>query len=106
MPGPRGLAVPCCTVLHPSGVSSLASLAPEPPQRSDREPSGLARSLRGMKLGLLLASLVLVAGCGSASDDAGSASPAYDITILYWPGGRGGEPLEATLTCNPDGGSH
>jgi hypothetical protein len=59
-----------------------------------------------MKLVLLLASLVLAAGCGSAPDDAGSASPVYDITILYWPGGRGGEPLEATLTCDPDGGSH
>ena len=58
-----------------------------------------------MKRALLLVSVALVAGCGSSSD-AGDSSPRYDLTILYWPEGPGGEPLEATLTCDPDGGSH
>jgi hypothetical protein len=60
-----------------------------------------------MKLAVLLVCVTLLAGCGSESDDdAGSASPAYDLTILYWPAGPGGDPVEATLTCDPDGGSH
>jgi hypothetical protein len=28
------------------------------------------------------------------------------VTITYWPVGRGGESRSATLTCDPDGGSH
>lgn len=61
-----------------------------------------------MKLGLLLAALVLATGCGSDGNgsDAGGAAPVYDLTVLYWPAGPGGESLEATLTCDPDGGSH
>jgi hypothetical protein len=58
-----------------------------------------------MKLALLLATLVLVTGCGSSSD-AGDGSARYDLNVLYWPEGPGGAPLEATLTCDPDGGSH
>ena len=56
-----------------------------------------------MKIALLLAALALVAGCGS---EAGSQAPRYDLTITYWPSGRGGEARSATLTCDPDGGSH
>jgi len=48
--------------------------------------------------------LVLVAGCGSGAGP--SASPRYDVTITYWPEGRGSEARSATLTCDPDGGSH
>jgi hypothetical protein len=59
-----------------------------------------------MKLALLLATLLLVAGCGSSSDAGDDGSPRYDLTILYWPEGPGGEPVEAALTCDPDGGSH
>ena len=61
-----------------------------------------------MKLVMLLAALVLATGCGSGEggSDAGDAAPVYDLTVLYWPAGPGGESLEATLTCDPDGGSH
>lgn len=48
--------------------------------------------------------LVLAAGCGSG--DSAPARPRYDLTITYWPTGRGAEPRSATLTCDPDGGSH
>jgi Subtilisin inhibitor-like len=40
--------------------------------------------------------------------DTGSA-PAqgrYDLTITSWPRGRGGPSTTATLTCDPDGGTH
>jgi Subtilisin inhibitor-like len=60
----------------------------------------------GMKLAGLLATVVLLlAGCGEASD-AGDAAPRYDVTVIYWPTGPDGESHEATLTCDPDGGSH
>ena len=59
-----------------------------------------------MKLALLLAAILLPAGCGGGSSDVGDAAPRYDVTISYWPEGRGGERLEATLTCDPAGGSH
>jgi len=56
------------------------------------------------RLGLALLPLVLVAGCGSGAGP--SASPRYDVTITYWPAGHGNEARSATLTCDPDGGSH
>jgi hypothetical protein len=28
------------------------------------------------------------------------------VTISYWPTGRSGEALSATLQCDPDGGTH
>jgi Subtilisin inhibitor-like len=56
-----------------------------------------------MKLAAVFAALVLVAACGSES---GSQAPRYDVTISYWPAGRGGEARSATLQCDPDGGSH
>jgi len=56
-----------------------------------------------MKFSVLLAALLLATGCGS---DSGSQAPRYDVTISYWPSGRGGEARSATLQCDPDGGSH
>ncbi len=52
---------------------------------------------------MLFAAVALLAGCGS---EAGSRAPRYDVTISYWPAGRGGETRSATLQCDPDGGSH
>jgi hypothetical protein len=56
-----------------------------------------------MRIAVLLAMVALVAGCGSGTEPA--APPTYDLTITYWPAGRGGEPRSATLTC-PPGGTH
>jgi hypothetical protein len=58
-----------------------------------------------MKLALLLAALVVVAGCGSDGPGA-SVAPRYDVTVTYWPDGRDGDSVAATLSCDPDGGSH
>jgi hypothetical protein len=57
-----------------------------------------------MKIVVLLAAVILAAGCGSGNEPA--ATPGYDLRIFYWPEGRDGASLEATLTCNPEGGSH
>ena len=51
-----------------------------------------------------VALLLALTGCGS--DASAPAKPRYDVTITYWPQGRGGEARSATLTCDPDGGSH
>jgi Subtilisin inhibitor-like len=52
----------------------------------------------------LLAALLAAAGCGS--DRSAPAQPRYDVTVTYWPAGAAGESRSATLTCDPDGGSH
>jgi hypothetical protein len=57
-----------------------------------------------MKLAGLVALLVVLVGCGS--DAAPSDGPRYDLTVSFWPEGRGSEARTATLTCDPDGGSH
>jgi hypothetical protein len=57
-----------------------------------------------MKLVALVALLVLLVGCGS--DAAPSGAPRYDVTVSFWPAGRGSEARTASLTCDPDGGSH
>jgi hypothetical protein len=53
----------------------------------------------------LLLVLALAAGCGTEAVG-GDRPPRYELTITYWPTGRGGEARTATLTCDPDGGSH
>jgi Subtilisin inhibitor-like len=53
----------------------------------------------------LLLALALTAGCGNEVAG-GDRSPRYDVTIVYWPRGAGGESLQATLKCDPDGGTH
>jgi subtilisin inhibitor-like len=58
-----------------------------------------------MKLACFLAALALLAGCGS-DDAGGSAEPRYDVTIVFWPEGAEGESRQATLRCDPDGGTH
>jgi hypothetical protein len=58
-----------------------------------------------MKIAVLLAALAILAGCGS-DGGGGSSEPRYDVTISYWPTGRSGEALSATLQCDPDGGTH
>jgi hypothetical protein len=58
-----------------------------------------------MKIAVLLAALVLVTGCGSEGGGS-SAEPRYDVTITYSPTGAGGGEQTATLTCDPDGGTH
>ncbi|HXV32882.1 MAG TPA: SSI family serine proteinase inhibitor [Gaiellaceae bacterium] len=71
---------------------------------------------------LLAALLALLAGaCGSESGEGDSAGdegaaggestearpgPATEVTITFWPEGPDGEPVEATLTCEPAGGTH
>jgi hypothetical protein len=51
-----------------------------------------------------LVALLVVSGCGSGSS--APAKPRYELTVTYWPSGRGGEARTATLQCDPDGGSH
>lgn len=58
-----------------------------------------------MKIPVLLAALVLVTGCGSVGGGS-SAEPRYEVTITYSPTGAGGGEQTATLTCDPDGGTH
>jgi hypothetical protein len=63
-----------------------------------------------MKLVLLLALATLtLAACGGVSrsvDPGSEGPPRYDLTITYWPTGRDGDSRSATLTCDPDGGTH
>jgi hypothetical protein len=54
----------------------------------------------------LLLALALAAGCGGTEAAGDDRPPRYDLTVTYWPTGRGGEARTATLTCDPDGGSH
>jgi hypothetical protein len=62
------------------------------------------------RAGLALAVLaVAAAGCGSGSGgDTGSApaQPRWDLTITYWAQGRDGPSSTASLTCEPNGGTH
>ena len=69
----------------------------------------------------MLAALIalLAVGCGSDSGDEDAAAgdgggdatetrpgPATELTITFWPEGPDGESVEATLTCDPAGGTH
>ena len=52
---------------------------------------------------LLIAALVAAVGCG-ASQGAAAATPETQLTISYWPAGRGtSEAKTYTLRCDPDG---
>jgi len=57
-----------------------------------------------------LVGLLVVAGCGSATGGGDAAEPppqpGYDLQITYWPKGKDGESRTASLTCDPDGGTH
>jgi hypothetical protein len=61
-------------------------------------------------LALLVA--LLATGCGSDSGDdegggdATEAAPATEVTITFWAEGPDGDSVEATLTCDPAGGTH
>jgi hypothetical protein len=61
--------------------------------------------------------VLLAAGCGSESGEdepageGGTPSearpgPATELTITLWPEGPDGESVQATLTCDPVGGTH
>jgi Subtilisin inhibitor-like len=54
--------------------------------------------------GLLVVALLAAGGCGG--NDSLPAGPRYDLTVVYWPTGMDGERRTATLTCDPDGGTH
>jgi Subtilisin inhibitor-like len=58
-----------------------------------------------VKIAALLTALVLLAGCGS-DGSGGYSEPRYDLTITYRPAGAAGGEQTATLTCDPDGGTH
>ena len=48
-----------------------------------------------------------MAGCGSdAAEPPATPPPRYDLQISFWPDGKDGESRTATLTCDPDGGTH
>ena len=59
---------------------------------------------------VLLLCLLAAAGCGSSTGGGDAAEPPpqprYDLQITYWPEGQDGESRTATLTCDPDGGTH
>jgi Subtilisin inhibitor-like len=51
--------------------------------------------------------VLALAGCGSGEgSQPRPAQPRYDLTVSFWPEGRGGPEQDATLTCGPDGGTH
>jgi hypothetical protein len=80
-----------------------------------RRRDGAANRRAGLVVLAALIALV-AAGCGSESDDGGSAggggggttetTPATELTVTYWPQGKNGASREATLTCDPAGGTH
>ena len=46
--------------------------------------------------------------CGSedGAEPPASAPPATELTVVFWPQGRDGPAQEASLTCDPAGGTH
>jgi hypothetical protein len=61
--------------------------------------------------GALLAAVLVAAGCGSGAGGGDAAAPPttqprYDLTITYWPKGKDGPSSSATLTCDPNSGTH
>ena len=58
-----------------------------------------------MRMTVLIAVVIAAVGCGASQGTAGS-TPETELTISYWPDGRGSEPPERwTLRCNPAGGT-
>ena len=61
--------------------------------------------------GALLAAVLVAAGCSSGTGGGDAAAPPttqprYDLRITYWPEGKDGPRSTATLTCDPNGGTH
>lgn len=59
-------------------------------------------------VGLLLC-LLVAAGCGAdgpIGDDAQASMARYDLTVTFWPKGKDGPSRTASLTCDPNGGTH
>jgi hypothetical protein len=57
----------------------------------------------------LFLGLLVAAGCGEGAtgdDLEAPAQPRYDLTITYWPEGTDGPSSTATLTCDPNSGTH
>ena len=54
---------------------------------------------------VLIAVVVAAVGCGASQGTAGS-TPDTELTISFWPDGRGSDPPERwTLRCDPAGGT-
>ena len=54
---------------------------------------------------VLIAVVIAAVGCGASQGTAGS-TPDTELTISFWPHGRGTEPPERwTLRCDPAGGT-
>jgi hypothetical protein len=53
----------------------------------------------------VVVALVALGACGSETQHE-EAAPATEFRIIVWPSGRGGEAMEARLTCDPAAGSH
>ena len=60
----------------------------------------LARALVGL-------ACLVAAGCGGGvGDPVPTHVPPYNLEITFWPEGKAGPNRMATLTCDPDGGTH
>jgi subtilisin inhibitor-like len=58
-----------------------------------------------MRTALLIAVVIAAVGCGASQGTAGS-TPETELTISFWPQGRGTEaPERWTLRCDPAGGT-
>jgi hypothetical protein len=60
----------------------------------------------GMRSALLIAFVVAAVGCGAGRSASAGTSPETQLTISFWPAGRGTEaPQRWTLRCAPAGGT-
>jgi hypothetical protein len=59
-----------------------------------------------MRSALLIAVVVAAVGCGAGRSATAGATPETQLTISFWPEGRGtGTPQRWTLRCDPAGGT-